>query len=56
MIDKAKTVLLGNRTLLQKLQASAGVPVSSDEDDPAYASFNEVFVMSDMMMMILHVI
>ncbi|KAI3473015.1 hypothetical protein Pfo_030098 [Paulownia fortunei] len=42
LIDKARTLLVGNRTLLQRLQASTGVCVSSDADDPAYASFNQI--------------
>ncbi|KAI3468377.1 hypothetical protein Pfo_025040, partial [Paulownia fortunei] len=42
LIDKARTLLVGNRTLLQRLQASTGVSVSSDADDPAYLSFNQI--------------
>ncbi|GER39738.1 spindle and kinetochore-associated protein 2 [Striga asiatica] len=42
LIDKARTLLVGNRTQLQRLQSSAGVPVTSDADDPAYVSFNQV--------------
>ncbi|KAL8521776.1 hypothetical protein ACS0TY_012070 [Phlomoides rotata] len=41
LIDKARILLVGNRTLLQRLQASTGVPVTTD-DDPAYVSFNQV--------------
>ncbi|CAK9133795.1 unnamed protein product [Ilex paraguariensis] len=42
LIDKARTTLVGNRTLLQRLQASTGVPVTSDSDDPAFTSFNQI--------------
>ncbi|KAI3468371.1 hypothetical protein Pfo_025034 [Paulownia fortunei] len=42
LIDKARTLLVGNRTLLQRLQASTGIRVTSDADDPAYVSFNQV--------------
>ncbi|PIN12461.1 hypothetical protein CDL12_14939 [Handroanthus impetiginosus] len=42
LIDKARTLLVGNRTQLQRLQASTGVPVTSDADDPAYVSFNQI--------------
>ncbi|KAL0312182.1 UNVERIFIED_CONTAM: hypothetical protein Sradi_5617500 [Sesamum radiatum] len=42
LIDKARTLLVGNRTLLQRLQASSGAPVTSDADDPAFASFNQI--------------
>ncbi|CAA0814992.1 Unknown protein [Striga hermonthica] len=42
LIDKARTLLVGNRTQLQRLQSSAGVPVTSDADDPAYVSFNQI--------------
>ncbi|KAK4435730.1 hypothetical protein Salat_0736500 [Sesamum alatum] len=42
LIDKARTLLVGNRTLLQRLQASSGAPVTSDADDLAFASFNQI--------------
>ncbi|KAG8375378.1 hypothetical protein BUALT_Bualt10G0093800 [Buddleja alternifolia] len=42
LIDKARTLLVGNRTQLQRLQASTGFPVTNDADDPAYASFNQI--------------
>ncbi|KAL0393909.1 UNVERIFIED_CONTAM: hypothetical protein Slati_4357100 [Sesamum latifolium] len=42
LIDKARTLLVGNRTLLQRVQASSGAPVTSDADDPAFASFNQI--------------
>ncbi|GFQ05638.1 hypothetical protein PHJA_002707900 [Phtheirospermum japonicum] len=42
LIDKARTLLVGNRTQLQRLQASTGIPVTRDADDPAYASFNQI--------------
>ncbi|KAF5957414.1 hypothetical protein HYC85_004639 [Camellia sinensis] len=42
LIDKARTTLVGNRSSLQRLQASTGIPVTSDSDDPAYTNFNQV--------------
>ncbi|XP_073136297.1 uncharacterized protein [Henckelia pumila] len=42
LIDKARTVLVGNKTLLQRLQASAGVPMTCDADDPSYENFNQI--------------
>ncbi|KAL0330168.1 UNVERIFIED_CONTAM: hypothetical protein Sradi_5003500 [Sesamum radiatum] len=42
LIDKARTLLVGNRTLLQRLQESSGAPVTSDADDPVFASFNQI--------------
>ncbi|KAG2700395.1 hypothetical protein I3843_07G227800 [Carya illinoinensis] len=42
LIDKAQTTLVGNRSLLQRMQASVGIPLTSDSDDPAYANFNQV--------------
>ncbi|XP_042986603.1 spindle and kinetochore-associated protein 2 isoform X1 [Carya illinoinensis] len=41
LIDKAQTTLVGNRSLLQRMQASVGIPLTSDSDDPAYANFNQ---------------
>lgn len=43
LIDKARTVLVGNRTMLHKLQSSTGVPLTEDAEDDAYESFNQVF-------------
>ncbi|KAH6804536.1 spindle/kinetochore-associated protein [Perilla frutescens var. frutescens] len=43
LIDKARTLLVGNRTMLQRLQASTGVPVNAAAaDDDVYESFNQV--------------
>ena len=42
LIDKARTTLVGNRTLLQQMQASVGIPLVSNSDDPAFANFNQV--------------
>ncbi|KAK1367589.1 Spindle and kinetochore-associated protein 2 [Heracleum sosnowskyi] len=42
LIDKARTTLVGNRLSIQRLQASTGVPVTSDSDDPAYNNFNQI--------------
>lgn len=42
LIDKARTTLVGNRISLQRLQASTGVSITNDADDPAYINFNQV--------------
>uniref|UniRef100_A0A2N9GCL9 Ska2 N-terminal domain-containing protein n=1 Tax=Fagus sylvatica TaxID=28930 RepID=A0A2N9GCL9_FAGSY len=42
LIDKALTTLGGNRTFLQQMQASVGIPLISDSDDPAFANFNKI--------------
>lgn len=42
LIDKAKTILVGNRSLLQRMQASTGIPVTDDSNDPSYTNFNQV--------------
>ncbi|XP_010548578.1 PREDICTED: uncharacterized protein LOC104819952 [Tarenaya hassleriana] len=41
LIDKAKTTLVGNWNLVQKMNASLGIPTSNDGDD-ALADFNQV--------------
>ncbi|OVA03165.1 hypothetical protein BVC80_8085g5 [Macleaya cordata] len=42
LIDKARTGLVGNRSLLQRMQTSSGIPPTSDSDDPAYTNFNQI--------------
>lgn len=42
LIDKATTTLVGNRNLLQRMQTSTGIPLTSDSDDPAFTNFNQV--------------
>ncbi|XP_059461530.1 uncharacterized protein LOC132190528 [Corylus avellana] len=42
LIDKARTTLVGNRSLLQRMQASVGIPLANDSDDPAFANFNQI--------------
>ncbi|GMY21054.1 spindle and kinetochore-associated protein 2 [Fagus crenata] len=42
LIDKARTTLVGKRTLLQQMQASVGIPFISDSDDSAFANFNQI--------------
>ncbi|KAE8687484.1 putative monogalactosyldiacylglycerol synthase [Hibiscus syriacus] len=41
LIDKARTVLVGNRNLV-RMQASMGIPLASDSDDPAFTNFNQI--------------
>ncbi|KAB1204772.1 hypothetical protein CJ030_MR8G027381 [Morella rubra] len=41
LIDKARTTLIGNRSLLQRMQASVGIPLTCDSDDSAFANFNQ---------------
>ncbi|GAV90557.1 hypothetical protein CFOL_v3_33966 [Cephalotus follicularis] len=42
LIDKARTTLVGNRSLLQRMQASTGVPTLADASDPAFQNFNQI--------------
>ncbi|XP_065850197.1 uncharacterized protein [Euphorbia lathyris] len=42
LIDKAQTTLVGNRSLLQRMQASMGIPVASADEDSAFANFNQI--------------
>ncbi|OMO61561.1 hypothetical protein CCACVL1_23433 [Corchorus capsularis] len=42
LIDKASTTLVGNRNLIQRMQASTGTHPTSDSDDPAFANFNQI--------------
>lgn len=55
LIDKARTTLVGNRSLVQRMQASMGIPVASDSDDTSYANFNQVtFLCSNMFVYIIN--
>ncbi|KAK1268992.1 hypothetical protein QJS04_geneDACA022848 [Acorus gramineus] len=36
LIDNARSILVGNRSLLQRLQASCGLPVIRNSEDAAY--------------------
>ncbi|XP_077238190.1 spindle/kinetochore-associated protein isoform X2 [Tasmannia lanceolata] len=42
LIDKARTTLVGNRSLLKRMQASSGLPLISDSDDLAYTNLNQI--------------
>ncbi|OAY27527.1 uncharacterized protein LOC110602888 isoform X2 [Manihot esculenta] len=42
LIDKARTTLVGNRSLLQRMQASTGISVATVDEDPAFANFNQI--------------
>ncbi|KAK9698168.1 hypothetical protein RND81_08G086400 [Saponaria officinalis] len=42
LIDKARSILVGNRSMVQRMQASVGVPVISDSEDSAFSSFNQI--------------
>ncbi|XP_058067808.1 uncharacterized protein LOC131217081 [Magnolia sinica] len=42
LIDEARTTLVGNRSLLQRMQASSGLPITSDSVDLAYTNLNQV--------------
>ncbi|KAI5659702.1 hypothetical protein M9H77_28495 [Catharanthus roseus] len=42
LIDKTKTILVGNRSLLQRMQASTGVPVTDDSSDLSFTNFNQI--------------
>ncbi|CAK7353994.1 unnamed protein product [Dovyalis caffra] len=42
LIDKARTVLVGNRNLIQRMEVSMGFDVTGDAEDPAFVNFNEI--------------
>ncbi|KAG5225170.1 hypothetical protein OIU76_027563 [Salix suchowensis] len=42
LIDKARTVLVGNRNLIQRMEVSMGVGVTGDAEDPAFVNFNQI--------------
>ncbi|XP_050216518.1 uncharacterized protein LOC126667572 [Mercurialis annua] len=42
LIDKAQTTLVGNRTQLQRMQASMGITTTPVDEDPAFANFNQI--------------
>jgi len=43
LIDKAQTVLVENRNLVQRMQSSVGIPFTSEDDD-AFTNFKQVIV------------
>jgi hypothetical protein len=43
LIDKAQTVLVENRNLVQRMQSSVGIPFTGEDDD-AFTNFNQVIV------------
>ncbi|KAM5571317.1 hypothetical protein ABKV19_011758 [Rosa sericea] len=42
LIDKARTTLVGNRNLIQRMEASIGISPNTDSDDSAFANFNQI--------------
>ncbi|GAU17678.1 hypothetical protein TSUD_07400, partial [Trifolium subterraneum] len=40
LIDKAQTVLVENRNLVQRMQSSVGIPFTGEDDD-AFTNFNQ---------------
>ncbi|RAL47944.1 hypothetical protein DM860_015731 [Cuscuta australis] len=42
VIDKARATLVLNRSLLQKLQTHAGLPIIDDSNDPEFVNFSQV--------------
>ncbi|XP_057957737.1 uncharacterized protein LOC131150791 isoform X2 [Malania oleifera] len=42
LIDSARTTLVGNRNLLQRMQASLGIPPPTDSDNSAYDNFKQI--------------
>ncbi|XP_008794383.1 uncharacterized protein LOC103710455 [Phoenix dactylifera] len=42
LIDKARTTLVGQRSSLQRLLASSGLPLLTESDDIAYTNLNQV--------------
>ncbi|XVF89430.1 hypothetical protein PTKIN_Ptkin19aG0129600 [Pterospermum kingtungense] len=42
LIDKARTTLVGNRNLLQRMQASMGIPLNRDEKESESEDINKL--------------
>ncbi|XP_024029182.1 uncharacterized protein LOC21390543 [Morus notabilis] len=42
LIDGARTLLVGNRSLLQRMQSSMEVPLTDDAGDSAFDYFNQI--------------
>lgn len=42
LIDKASAVLVGNRNLVQQMQASLDIPIASESEDASFANFKQV--------------
>ncbi|VVA11643.1 PREDICTED: spindle and kinetochore-associated [Prunus dulcis] len=42
LIDQARTTLVGNRNLVQRMEASMGISPNTDSEDSAFANFNQV--------------
>ncbi|CAM8893799.1 hypothetical protein QQ045_030089 [Rhodiola kirilowii] len=42
LIDQASSTLIGNRTTVQRMQASLGIESTVDADDVAYSNFNQI--------------
>ncbi|GAB4836702.1 hypothetical protein Ancab_001615 [Ancistrocladus abbreviatus] len=42
LIDKARSVLVGNRSMLQCMQTSVGIPIQTDSEGSAYTNFNQI--------------
>ncbi|KAL6216018.1 hypothetical protein ACLB2K_009245 [Fragaria x ananassa] len=42
LIDKARTTLVGNRNLVQRMEASMGISPTTDSHDSAFANFNQI--------------
>ncbi|KAL9439893.1 hypothetical protein AB3S75_018704 [Citrus x aurantiifolia] len=42
LIDKASAILVGNRNLVQRMQASLGIPIANESEDASFANFKQV--------------
>ncbi|BBG95011.1 hypothetical protein Prudu_003441 [Prunus dulcis] len=42
LIDQARTTLVGNRNLVQRMEASMGISPNTDSEDSAFANFNQI--------------
>ncbi|PON73188.1 Spindle and kinetochore-associated protein [Parasponia andersonii] len=42
LIDKTRTIIVGNRSLLQRMQTSMGIPLTDDFADSAFENFNQI--------------
>ncbi|KAL9442845.1 hypothetical protein AB3S75_016246 [Citrus x aurantiifolia] len=42
LIDKASAILVGNRNLVQRMQASLDIPIANESEDASFANFKQV--------------
>ncbi|KAJ4837002.1 hypothetical protein Tsubulata_022215 [Turnera subulata] len=42
LIDRAQTTLVANRNLIKRMEASSGIPLTGDAEDPAFDNLNQI--------------